>query len=324
MAAPIVHLLGCTDDGGAGDGIASDTGTDGDTSDSSGDTETGDTTDGTGTSDAGTESDTEGTTTDTSSECGGAADAWAMGGTAAMVSKACYPDPFEEYENACLLICETTEGPCTADTAVREDISDGWTGLPVRLCLRFVYEDTCEPIEGASIEIWHTQRTGVYSGVTPSGSFCYGDDADAENYLYFRGTQVTDDDGRVYFDTCYPGWYSSRAVHIHFRVWPEGLEGSVYTTSQLFFTDELNEEIFDSHPEYSEFGQPDTVNTTDNVIGGEEDMTPYLLDTERMTDGVMLAWKQIGLRSADGEACQAEGAGGGGGGGGEGGGEPPP
>ena len=282
VAAPLAHLLACVREE-QGIFLGSDTSTG--------------TGDGTG--------DDTGTDTDTGDDCGADPGSWATGGTAAMVAKACYPDPFADAEGTCALICETTEGPCTADTIVREDVSEGWGGLPVRLALRLVYADTCEPVVGASVEIWHTQRTGVYSGVTPSGAFCYGDDPEAETYLYFRGTQVSDDDGRVNFDTCYPGWYSGRAIHIHFRVY---LDGDLHATSQLFFSDAMSQTIFAEHPDYAEFGQPDTVNTTDNIIGGEDDLSPYVLETARMVDGAMLAWKQVAIRSSlDAETCSAGG-----------------
>lgn len=271
--APLVPLLACSDDGSA-----SEAGTD-----SSNSTET--------TSDSGTTDETDSTTGE---ECGSASE-WASGGTVAMTAQHCYPDPFAAGVMTCALLCQTTAGPCTSDAIERQDVSDGWSGLPVRLALKFVDADTCEPVEGALIEIWHTQRAGVYSGVTPAGAFCYGDDPDAENHLYFRGTQTTDADGRVDFDTCYPGWYPGRAIHIHFRV---DLGGQAYLISQLFFTEELSEEVFAGHPDYTEFGQPDTLNSTDGVIGDEDDLSPYLLDTERMPDGAMLAWKLVAIRSS--------------------------
>lgn len=245
-------------------------------------------TSGTGTGDATTTSETTG------AACGDA-DTWATGGTAAMTARHCYPDPFAGGVTRCSLICETTEGPCTAATEERQDVSEGLSGLPVRLALRIVDAETCAPLANARVEIWHTQRTGVYSGVTPAGAFCYGDDPDAVNYLYFRGTQTTDAAGRVDFDTCFPGWYPGRAVHIHFRVY---LEGALHVTSQLFFADDLNAEIFADHPEYAEFGQPNTTNVTDNIIGGANDLTDYLLDTARMPDGAMLAAKVIAIRAA--------------------------
>lgn len=267
-------------------------------------------TDGGSTGDGGSTSDaaTTGGSTGAGAECGDAATAWASGGTASMTAKDCYPNPFAAGVSSCLLLCETTEGPCTADTLERQDVSEGFTGLPVRLSLLLVDADTCAPVEGARVEIWHTQRTGVYSGMTPSGMMCYGDDPDAVNYLYFRGSQTAGADGRVDFDTCFPGWYEGRAVHIHFRVY----RGSdTYTTSQLFFDDALVSEVFAGHPEYSEFGQPDTTSATDNVIGGEDDKTPYTLEVARMPDGVMLASKVIAIRSSlDQSSCTAQGAGG--------------
>lgn len=214
-------------------------------------------------------------------------DEWAAGGTAAMTRKDCYPDPFAVAATTCTLLCETTAGPCTADTLERQDISEGLAGLPVRLALEILDADTCEPIEGVVVEIWHTQRTGAYSGVTPNGMICNGGDTEAESQLYFRGTQTTDARGRVDFDTCYPGWYPGRAIHIHVRV------GSVI--GQLFFTDELTEEIFANHPDYVEFGPPDTTNGTDHVLANEADISPCLLETERMADGAMLAWKSIAI-----------------------------
>lgn len=35
---------------------------------------------------------------------------------------------------------------------------------------------------------------------------------------YLRGYQVTDNNGAVNSTTIYPGWYSGRTIHIHFKV----------------------------------------------------------------------------------------------------------
>ena len=229
-------------------------------------------------------------------ECGDPAPAWAAGGTASMTAKDCYPDPFVGGVLACALICETTAGPCTtATTFDRQDVSEGFAGLPVRLALLIVDADSCAPIAGVKVEIWHTQRTGVYSGVTPAPKQCYLADPSAAEYMYFRGIQTAGADGRVDFDTCFPGWYTGRAIHIHFRV----IRGEqVYATSQLFFADELNTEIFATHPDYGEFGQPNTKNSTDGIFGDQADKPRYLLDTARMPDGAMLASKVIAVRSS--------------------------
>lgn len=254
-----------------------------------------------------TPDDTGSTPNDTGITVGG----WATGGTAAMVAKSTYSDPFSTPSD-CDLTCETTEGPCTSTSAEREDISEGFTGLPVRLLLRIV-DSSCTPIEGAQVLIWHTQRTGVYSGVTPSGSFCYGDDPGAEEYLYFRGHQTTDASGVAAFDTCFPGWYASRAPHIHIQV---TVDDTLFLTTQVVFDDAICTAIYGNHEEYVEFGLPDTTLATDTVVGGAEDPATYALEYEQEEDGAMLAWKTIVVRSSTSEAvCAAEGAAGGGPGG---------
>lgn len=223
----------------------------------------------------------------TSTTEAGSAEAWASGGTQAMTAKASYPDPFLTPSTQCVLATAATEGPCTeAADRERQDISEGFSGLPVRLALRAV-DASCNPIAGARIKVWHTQRTGSYSGDTPNSGMCLEDAAQAAKH-YFRGVQTTDANGRVDFDTCLPGWYRGRTIHIHFTV---SLGGKDFT-SQLVFDDALMTEIFTSHGEYSEFGTPDTTNATDNIVSNG-DLARYTLTTARMSDGAMLASKEL-------------------------------
>jgi hypothetical protein len=72
--------------------------------------------------------------------------------------------------------------------------------------------------------------------------------------------------------------------------------GDAWVISQVFFDDALNASIFESHPDYVKYGQPDTTNQTDGIIG--DNPGPYLLSTERMKDGIMLAWKKVVLRNS--------------------------
>lgn len=223
--------------------------------------------------------------------CGPAPATWATGGTAAMTAKACYPDPFAAGVATCpLAVCTTTAGPCTAPAPARRDVSEGMPGLPVRLALRLVTAGTCAPLAGAVVEIWHTQVSGVYSGETPSPGFCSGGDADAPNRSYFRGTQTTDGNGRVDFDTCFPGWYPGRAIHIHFQI---KMGATSTRVSQVFFPEAITQQIFAAHPEYKPFGQPDTSLASDGVFGGipAAQRDPLVLTVSRMTDGAMLASK---------------------------------
>ncbi|MFB1485250.1 protocatechuate 3,4-dioxygenase [Corallococcus sp. RDP092CA] len=249
---------------------------------------------------------------------------WATGGTAAMTAAASYPNPFSAGTGtACTLTCESILGPCYAQTVERKDISEGHDGLPVRLAFRILRED-CTPVEGATLDVWHAGPEGLYSGDDAADSCTFGD-AEARSARWFRGVQTTDADGRVDFDTCFPGWYSGRTIHIHFTV---RLNGQEYVTSQLFFDDALNDDIINTQPLYDERGARDTTNSNDTVVSADS-VGDYLFTTQRMADGAMLASKTLIIRSAlTQEQCSIPGGSGGPGGpggpGGDGGMGPPP
>lgn len=216
--------------------------------------------------------------------------AWLTGGTAGMSGD--YPDPFEAAGDTCALFCAMTLGPCHAETIERRDISEGYPGLPVRLALQVV-DETCAPIPNARVDVWHTRNTGLYSG-PDAFIFCTLDDADAKSHRYFRGLQTTDAGGRVDFDTCFPGWYIGRAIHIHFRV---VIGAEEHVVSQLFFPQALTEEICGGHIDYTSRGRPDTSNDDDSVLGGAL-VEPYLLSWSKQPDGALLAWKRLVIRSS--------------------------
>lgn len=241
---------------------------------------------------------------------GAAPGAWASGGTRRIGQAMSFPDPFtDSLESACRLICSTTIGPCHTASPERVDISDGWDGIPLRMALRVV-DEACRPVPDAIVEIWHTNYTGGYSGDIMR--MC-NNDPDDRGRQFFRGYQRTDARGVAAFDSCYPGWYRGRAVHVHVRVQigdyqaDDRAPSSVVT--QLLFSDELNGRIFEEHALYQRFGQPDTTLETDGVVGGEADKTPYLFEVSRMDDGVMFAHKTLVVRQAmDEPLCRASGA----------------
>jgi protocatechuate 3,4-dioxygenase beta subunit len=247
----------------------------------------------------------------------GSAGAWAIGGTALLASAA-YPDPFEASGESCALTCILTQGPCWAPSApLRQDISEGEPGIPMRLILRVLQADACTPVSGAEVEIWYCNTDGVYSAEdVEGGDFCTGGDEAALAGYFFRGRAISDDAGKVTFDGCFPGWYSGRSIHIHLLVRPADSAGESTTTSavaisQLFFPEALTQEIFESVAGYVDRGQPDTGFDTDNVLTSVEDITPYVLDYERQSDGVLLAWKNIVISTT--ESCGSSGGGPGGG-----------
>lgn len=216
-----------------------------------------------------------------------------------------YPDPFlTDTSTTCEMYCQATLGPCYAQTIERKDISEGYTGLPMRISFKIV-DESCKPVTDATVDIWHTQRKGLYSG-SDASSMCTDGDADALSHRYFRGIQSVDSSGRVDFNSCFPGWYSSRTVHVHFTIRRGSTE---YLTSQLVFDQDLVTEIFSNHPEYVEFGQPDTTNDSDNVVGGEDDMSAISFNWSKMSDGSLQVYKKIVLRSALSETlCSLQGS----------------
>ncbi len=225
-----------------------------------------------------------GSTTAPSSTATGSSSGWASGGTAAMTDKATYPDPFQDpLGNSCTLLPAATLGPCYAQTVEREDISEGNPGLPVRLAFLVVDQD-CNPIANATVDVWHTNIEGFYSG-EDAIEMCTLGDPEAEAGRWFRGVQTGGADGKVFFDTCFPGWYGGRAIHFHYQV---RVGNQVYLTSQLYFAGDLIQEIFATHPDYSGFGQPDTTNDEDGIYDPTGE-----LETAQMTDGAMLAWKVL-------------------------------
>jgi protocatechuate 3,4-dioxygenase beta subunit len=225
---------------------------------------------------------------------GAAGGAWATGGTAAM--KTTYADPFATgaaAQAACKLTCSATVGPCYAQTKVRKDISEGHVGLPVRLAL-LVLDESCHPLPNVELDLWHAAPEGEYSGNDANG-MCTGNDPKALAARWFRGKQTTDAKGRVDFDTCFPGWYRGRSIHIHFTARVNGTE---HVTSQLFFDDALVDGIVATQVNYKERGPRDTTNKNDGVMNASK-IGDYILQTERQPDGALLAWKALSVRSAN-------------------------
>ena len=236
---------------------------------------------------------------------------WATGGTAAMRGAASYPDPFRDAGQLCQLTCEQILGPCYAPRApVRQDISEGQQGVPMRIAFRLVGMDGCTPLPGAEVEIWHTSPGGVYSAPdVQGGTFCTDGNAEAQASYFFRGRGIADGDGRVTFDSCYPGWYGGRALHVHLLVrMPdhagEATTANLQTVTQLYFPQDLTREICGEVEGYRDRGQPDVDNASDNVLrrAGEDG---FLFAVERMDDGAMQVSKTIAIGMAD--SCGSRG-----------------
>jgi Protocatechuate 3,4-dioxygenase beta subunit len=121
---------------------------------------------------------------------------------------------------SCVLTPEETAGPyplfndiAIASTYMREDITEGGTGVPLQLLLTFVnVNDSCAPITDARIYTWHCDKDCIYSGYSQPGGNTVGE-------TFCRGVRMTDSSALVRFTTIYPGWYSGRITHVHFRAY---------------------------------------------------------------------------------------------------------
>ncbi|WP_027502630.1 protocatechuate dioxygenase [Rhodococcus sp. UNC363MFTsu5.1] len=104
------------------------------------------------------------------------------------------------------------------------------------------------------------------SGETSDGSYSVGDaeSTTTDDGTYLRGAQTTDADGIARFTTIFPGWYRGRTTHIHLKV---HMDKATVLTSQLYFEEELIDEVYASAPYNAHTGRENNVdNATDGIF----------------------------------------------------------
>jgi protocatechuate 3,4-dioxygenase beta subunit len=168
---------------------------------------------------------------DAAGGAGGSGGAGGTGGSGGTVGGSCSTIP---EETAGPYPGDGSNGPnaLTASGIVRSDIRPSFgnlsgtaAGVPLQVMLQIVQSGSCAPLAGAAVYVWHCDRDGNYSLYT----------AASQNYL--RGVQVAGSDGKVTFQSIFPGCYSGRWPHIHFEVYPDlasaGSSAGKIATSQL-------------------------------------------------------------------------------------------
>ena len=187
--------------------------------------------------------DTSGSdTTDTTSS---GTDSTSTGGTS---STTCSTTPTE------------TAGPfptITPSSYVRSNIVDGRTGVAFTIKIYIKNKNaSCAALAGALVDIWHCDKDGYYSeyGGTSMQT------VDFTSVHFLRGRQTTDSNGLVTFTSIFPGWYTSRATHIHVHVYNSA--GTSLMVTQIAFPEGSSSAVT-------------LVNTTGSSYGYSKGMTGY-------------------------------------------------
>ncbi|KAF8998533.1 Intradiol ring-cleavage dioxygenase [Cyathus striatus] len=243
----------------------------------------------------------------------------------------------------CILQPEVTQGPYYVEAElIRKSAVETQEGLPLYVDIQLLDVNTCEPVTDAYMDLWHCNSTGVYSGVVANGN---GDSSDTTNIdaTFLRAVQPTDADGVAYFETIFPGHYTSRSTHMHMLVTLNAtvlanntLDGGyVSHVGQAFFDQSLITAVEKLAP-YSTNTQEITLNSADQILSEEaasmDPVVKYTLLGDSLADGV-IAWITIGINAsaeysvsaastwtANGGIANENSMGGGGGGDGNGGG----
>ena len=200
----------------------------------------------------------------------------------------------------CVRTLEQNEGPYYYESSLlRRDITEGRKGVALRLGVRVVNAslspDSCAPLRGAVVDVWHADADGMYSNVGGDLQL-----VDSRGQTFMRGHQVTDADGYAEFATVVPGWELApigpapgaivRATHIHVKVFHE----HQIATAQLFLPDTLLDELYASVNPYVSHRQMkapgvdrlfDRIRNTDDGVFKTDHSTP--LPIQRQGKGVI-------------------------------------
>ncbi|KAK0371403.1 hypothetical protein CLIM01_11240 [Colletotrichum limetticola] len=219
-------------------------------------------------------------------------------------------DIFATRDDGCVLSIETTEGPFYVEGELdRFDLTDGQSGIPMYLDLQIIDTETCQPVPDIWVEVWHTNSTGIYSGVVSKANGAGEADPSNADKTFHRGLRKTNANGAVWFGTNLPGHYSGRTPHIHIMTHVPGTErlangtiqDNVATHAGQLFLDQKLVDTFRKHERYAANEQTFIENKQDHYFRQEANFTDpvmsyVLLDHEdRDIEKGVMAWKLVGV-----------------------------
>lgn len=167
------------------------------------------------------------------------------------------------------------------------------------------------------VNFWHCNATGSYSsftGISPDTPFptlleelnitdfeIGVTDLHTDDTTFLRGMWPTDDNGMMEMKTIFPGFYTARAIHIHVQVYtewtlhPNGTldSGNLVNTGQVYFDEDLEEQIMALEPYASHTTINRTTNAEDTVIADDSEngynpiMEVVAADGENVENGMI-------------------------------------
>lgn len=214
--------------------------------------------------------------------------------------------PAPAFDGDCVLTSDAIEGPFFVKSPIRKDIREDRQGKELTLGLKIVNASDCKPIEGATVEVWHCDAEGSYSGYPEELAHDLWGSTRFRNFKakhvdpvnekrYLRGAQTTDFAGVCEFTTFIPGWYEGRCPHIHFKIFASGKD---VFTSEFYLNPDLTTRVYTSVEPYLKHGDTPFTNNNDGVIAGSKDHSGVLLNPVWSDEGPVVATAKIGLKLA--------------------------
>lgn len=191
---------------------------------------------------------------------------------------------------ACTASPSETAGPfptITPASLVRTDITAGRTGVAFTININVLNKNAaCSALQGALVDIWHCDKDGNYSEYG-------GTQMQSTNYTtvhFLRGRQTTDANGLVSFTSIFPGWYTSRATHIHVHIY--NAAGTSLLITQISFPEGTNSAVVQVNAAtaygYTKGMSGYTYNANDNVFSDDSANLELSTVTGSVADGFIL------------------------------------
>jgi protocatechuate 3,4-dioxygenase beta subunit len=186
---------------------------------------------------------------------------------------------------SCSVIQTETEGPYPTKAPasyVRSDITDGRSGYKMTVNIAITnYNDNCNAVANALVDIWHCDAEGNYSEYGGSGS----QSTNYQSVHFLRGRQTTNSAGVVTFTSIFPGWYTGRATHIHVHIY--NASGTSLKVTQIAFPEGTGTALVAAGG-YKKGFSGYTYNASDNVFSDGTSLEMATV-TGNTTDGFALS-----------------------------------